>query len=523
MDFLVFLIPLFPLTAAAIIGFGHLFNFLKGEEDEHITAQIAKSAISLSCLLAIVLLVYDLLNKNNGFYHLAQWLGSEKLQIDVSFITSGFSVIVAALFSVILVIVTRFSINYIHKEPGFHRFFFLLSLFSFAMLLLVLSANAAITFIGWEIAGLCSYFLVSFAYDRPIATINATRVFVTNRIGDAGFILGIGLSFYYAETINWNDLNIIAENLTTPTATVIALCFSVAATAKSAQLPFTPWLARAMEGPTPSSALFYGGVMIHAGVFLLILLQPLFERAPFVMDLLVVIGFLTALYSFIVGLTQTDVKSSLCFAISSQIGLMFLECGLGFWELASWHLCAHTIIRCYQVLTAPSLLHYVHGNPMKPVSRYIAKVRWLYIISLQRFWLDPIADRILVRPILGLGHDLAHFDNNVIDRAMGTPVTSSRAISSLAQLEEKVLGVGQSEFNLTQFGHGNGTVGRLFEWTANILNWFEERLVLRGIGMDIVNIGNRFGQAANTFEHLLLKPRYLVLFVFVVLLIAATR
>lgn len=521
MDYLVFLIPSLPFLAAVIIGFGHLFNRITGQEGEYISAGIARGAITLSCLTAIILLVADLLGRNSGVIVTKQWLSSGNFVIELNFLTTGFSVVTAALFSIILVVVTRFSTNYIHKEPGFHRFFFVLSLFSSAVLMLILSGNAAGTFIGWEIAGLCSYLLISFAYDRPVASINATRVFVTNRIGDAGFILGIALSFYYVGTINWVNLNEIAGSLATPTATVISLCFVVAAIAKSAQLPFTPWLARAMEGPTPSSALFYGGVMIHAGIFLVILLQPIIERAPLTMGVLVVIGLFTAIYSFIVGLTQTDVKSSLCFAISGQLGLMFLECGLGLWELASWHLCAHAVVRSYQVLTAPSLLHYVHGNPMRPVAHQIANKRWLYIASLQRFWLDPIADRILVRPVSGLGHDLDRFDKNIIDRAMGTPVSANYTLSSLTQLEKRIDKKIQGAIQI-EFVQSSGIVGKLFEWIANTMSWFEDRLVLRGIGMDMVDIGRKLGKAANTFEQLILKPRYLVLFVFIVLMIAAS-
>ena len=521
MDFLVVFIPLLPFIAAAIIGFGYLFNRIDGVQSERITAVIAKSTITLSCLLAIALLAADLMAMNSGIFIVGQWLSSGSLSIKLNFISTGFSVIVAALFSIILAVITHFSMNYIHSEAGFHRFYFVLSLFSSGMLLLILSGNAAGTFIGWEIAGLCSYLLISFAYDRPVAAINATRVFVTNRIGDAGFILGIALSFYFSGTIDWVRLNEISETLATPTVTVISLAFVIAAIAKSAQLPFTPWLARAMEGPTPSSAVFYGAVMIHSGVFLVILLHPLIEKAPLTMALLVVVGLFTAIYSFIVGLTQTDVKSSVCFAISGQLGLMFLECGLGLWELATWHLCAHTIVRCYQVLTAPSFLFYVHRNPMRLITPYIANKRWLYIASLQRFWLDPIADRTLVRPINGLGHDLDRFDKNIIDRAMGAPVSTNYTISSLTQLEKNLDKKAQHEIQV-EFVRGSGMVGKLFEWIANIMSWFEDRLVLRGIGMDMVGIGSKLGQAAITFEQFILKPRYLVLFVFIVLMIAAS-
>jgi NADH:ubiquinone oxidoreductase subunit 5 (subunit L)/multisubunit Na+/H+ antiporter MnhA subunit len=519
MDALVVLIPLLPFIAAALIGIGQVSGTLSGEASESTTALIASWAISMSCLLAMVLLGADLLGKNTGSLTVGQWLDSGTLNVQVNFITAGFNVRLAALFSLLLVIISRFSINYMHREAGFHRFFFILSLFASAMLLLVLSANAAGTFFGWEIAGLCSYLLIAYSYNRPVATTNATRVFVTNRIGDAGFILGAGLSYAWAGSINWNDLNAASAQLSKGEATGISLCFAMAAFAKSAQLPFTPWLARAMEGPTPSSAVFYGAVMIHAGVYLVCQLEPVFEQAPFAMAVLAVAGCTTAIYSFIVGLTQTDVKSSLVFATSGQLGLMFLECGLGFWQLASWHLCAHAVVRGYQLLTAPSLMHNVQDNPVKPVTPLIAELRWAYIASLQRFWLDQMADWALVRPIRRLAHDLSFFDDHVVDHIMGAPAPAIRTISSLAQMEEKILGA-RLDNEVDQFAHGSGLAGKLTEGFATIMHWFEDRLVLRGIGKDAINYGRKLGHAANKFEQLILRPRYLVLFVIITLLVA---
>lgn len=521
MDYLVVFIPLVPLLAAVAIVAIFLLHQNGSEDRDNKTALVSNVSVTLSCLFAITLLISDLLGRNSGSYNIGQWLSSDSLKIDVNFITSGFAVIVAALFSIILVIVTRFSTFYLYREPGFIRYLLIFSLFSTGMMLIALSGNAVMTFIGWEIAGTCSYFLIAYAYDRPVATLNATRVFVTNRVGDTGFILGIGLTFYYVGTVDWHTLNAMTEQLTMPTATVIALCFAVAAFAKSAQLPFAPWLARAMEGPTPSSAIFYGAIMIHSGVFLVILLQPIFEQSPFAMTLLVIVGLSTAIFSYIIGLTQTDVKSSMCFAITGQIGLMFVECGLGFWELASWHLCAHVIVRCYQVLSSPSLIAKANDNPMRPVSSKLSHLRWLYISSLQRFWLDPITDRALIRPIYGLGQDLEHFDSNIINRAVGSPKSAGRAISSITQLEQKVLNARPGQ-DADEFVRAKGMVGKLLEWTASAMSWFEERLVLRGIGVEIVDIGRYLGLAANTFEKLILKPRYLVLFVFIVLLIAAS-
>ena len=517
MDALVVLIPLLPLVAAAIIGIGHLLGLISGEADENTTADIAGWAISMSCLLALALLGADLLGKNTGSYTIGHWLNSDTLDVQLNFITSGFNVRLAALFSALLAIVIRFSMDYLHREAGYHRFFFILSLFAFAMLLLVLSGNAVGTFIGWEMAGLCSYFLIVYAYDRPVAAANATRVFVTNRIGDAGFILGVGLSYAWIDSINWSVINTASVQSTPGEATAIALCFAVAAFAKSAQLPFTPWLARAMEGPTPSSAIFYGAVMVHAGVYLIILLRPVFEHAPLAMAVVGIVGLMTAVYGFVVGLTQTDVKSSLIFATSGQLGLMFMECGLGFWQLAAWHLCAHAVVRGYQFLTAPSLMHNVRGLETDLLPRSVPT--WIYVASLQRFWLDQITDWALVKPVRGLAHDLSYFDDHIVDRVMGSPTPAIQAISSLAQLEEQMIGA-HLDSESDKFAQGSGLAGKLTEWTAGILHWFEDRFVLRGIGKGAIDYGRELGHLANKFERSVLRPRYLVLFVFITLLVA---
>lgn len=519
MDALVVLIPLLPFIAAALIGIAHFLGVLTGEARENITADIANGAIILSCMMALTLMGADLLGLNTGAFSVGQWLGSDTLNIRVNFITTGFSVRLAALFAVLLAIVSGFSVNYMHKESGFHRFFFILSLFSSAMLFLVLSGNAVGTFVGWEIAGVCSYLLISYFYSRPVAGHNAMRVFITNRIGDAGFIVGIGLSYAWVDTINWSQLNAAAAELTSGEATGIALCFAVAAFAKSAQLPFTPWLARAMEGPTPSSAVFYGAVMVHAGVYLVCLLQPIFEQSLLARIVLAVVGLTTAVYSVIVGLTQSDIKSSLAFASSGQLGLMFLACGLGFWQLAAWHLCAHAIVRGYQLLTAPSLIHNIHDNPVKPVAASIAGLRWAYIASLQRFWLDEITDWGLVKPVHCVAHDLSYFDDHIVDRLIGIPAPALSTLSSLAQREEKRIGA-RLDNDIDEFAHGSGVAGKLTEWAAAVTHWFEDRFVLRGIGKDSIDFGRQLGYAANKFESLILRPRYLVLFVCITLLVA---
>ncbi|MDD2761059.1 MAG: proton-conducting transporter membrane subunit [Methylomonas sp.] len=520
MNILTLLMPLAPLLAALLIGGLHFFQFLRGESGEKLTSRIGLTALGLSFLSALALAGAEWAGwRPSAVYDYGQWLHSGKLNIDLALKAGGFNLLLATLFSLLLLIVMRFSVNYLHKEAGFHRFFFILSLFSSAMSLLVLSANALFTFLGWEVAGVCSYWLIAYAYDRPVAAHNAVRAFVTNRIGDGGFLLGISLALIWLESADWQAINAEAAELTRNDATLLALSFALAAFAKSAQVPFTPWLARALEGPTPSSAVFYGGVMIHAGVFLIIQLQPLFEQVPLAMLVLAGVGAITAFYGAWIALAQTDIKSSQAYAASAQLGLMFVECGLGWWTLASWHLAAHAVMRCYLLLTAPSILHATHGRPIKPVPPFLANCRWAFTFALQRGWLEPALDALLTKPTLRLARDMRTIDDRLIDPALGVPAPTMRAISSLAQWEERKMGA-NLDSEEDRFAQGSGLAGKLAQWSSTLMSWFEYHFILRGLGRESIRIGRRLGRAANRFEHLLQSPRYLVLFVLIVLMAA---
>jgi hypothetical protein len=237
------------------------------------------------------------------------------------------------------------------------------------------------------------------------------------------------------------------------------------------------------------------------------------------MQVLVAVGGLTALYSYLVGLSQTDIKSSQAFATSAQLGLMFVECGLGFWTLAAWHLAAHTVVRCYLLLTAPSILHNTHGQPIQQVAPFLANCHWAFIASLQRGWLEMATDWLLVKPVLQLAKDARYIDEHLIDPAFGAPAPAIKAISSLAQLEEQKMGANLDSTE-DRFAQGSGLAGKLAGWTAAILNWFEYTFILRGIGRESIRLGRRLGHAANRYEQLLLRPRYLALFVLIALLVA---
>ena len=497
---LAWLAPLLPLLAAAWIGIGIVARVNLGEAGEKQTSLVMSIASGGALLLLLLLDLLAVINGPPGKIHLLGWLQVDEYSIDLAFILDGFALAVATLVALIAFLSIRFSINYLHREAGFQRFFMLLGLFNSAMLLIVMAANTGLMFIGWELAGVSSYLLIGYAYNRDTASKNANRAFVTNRIGDAGFILGIFFSVTWLGSSDWQSMAQTASYLQTTHVAVIAGSFVIAALAKSAQVPFAGWIARALEGPTPSSAVFYGALMVHAGVYLVIRLEPLLTQVPILMLMLVLIGLLSTLYGWLCALVQTDVKSSLMFSTTAQVGLMFLACGLGWFELAKWYLLLHASFRAYQFLHAPALMHLATAGP-RPVPAWLAGNTWLYNAALRRFWLDPVADAVLVKPTRALSTDLQNFDERVVNRMVGLP---NRSYLGAAEIKPGTSTPGN-------VGRGRGVVGRLMEFLARVLHWFEEHLILKGGGEGLIAGIQLVGKYMQQAENLLSQPRYLIL------------
>ncbi len=502
------LIPLLPLLAAISIGIRVLGNRDQDEAGEPVTSRIALTATALSLLLLLALDLQALLGHTPRQVFFASWLSSGAYRVDISFTLDGLGLSLATLFALLCLTAMRFSVDYMHRETGFHRFFLFLSLFSGAMLLITLAGNAVMVFIGWELAGISSYLLIAYAYERPTATTNATRAFVTNRIGDGGFILSIAFCFLWLGSVEWPAIAGGQHQLDTLHSGLVLSGFLLAAMAKSAQIPFAGWIAGALEGPTPSSAIFYGAVMVHAGVYLLIRLEPLLVQVPAMMILLVFFGLLTALYGWLSSLVQSDAKSALMFSTTAQTGLMFVECGLGWFDLAAWHLAAHAILRAYQFLHAPALLHLTR-KATRPAPAWLLKHPRLFNAALQRFWLDPISDWLLVRPTRALSQDIRDFDQKVVNRIVGLP-TGTTALSSLSQYEKGKTGLAATDSDI---GTGSGAAGHALEWFAVRLQWFEEHLVLKGSGEGLMGAIRLIGKYAMLIEQLLSQPRYLLLLI----------
>src|ERR1700677_49787 len=259
-----------------------------------------------------------------------------------------------------------YSTGYMAHEGGYYRFFGYLNLFMFSMLMLVLANNLLLLFVGWEGVGTCSYLLIGFYFHKKSASDAGKKAFIVNRVGDAGFLLGIFLTSALLGTIRFTDIGpALAAGgfaIGDPRITAIALLLFVGATGKSAQIPLYVWLPDAMEGPTPVSALIHAATMVTAGVYMVARMNPLFSRAPFAMFVVALVGALTAFFAATIGLVQTDIKKVLAYSTVSQLGYMFLGLGVGAYAAGVFHLMTHAFFKGLLFLAAGSVIHAMGGD-----------------------------------------------------------------------------------------------------------------------------------------------------------------
>ncbi len=509
---LLLLIPGLPFLAALWIVVGFIGGWNRGEKGERETARVAVTANTLSLLAMLGLEVYDFTHGAPGHVMLFPWLQSGDYYVSVSLMLDTLSLTFGVVLATITLLVTRFSVNYLHREAGFQRFFIVMSLFSCAMLLIVLSGSALLGFIGWEMAGISSYMLIAYAWQRETAVEGATRAFITNRCGDVGYLFAMFIGFSWLGNVEWPALFGEKPGMSGMVVGIMTMGFMLAALVKSAQFPFSAWITRALEGPTPSSAVFYGSIMVHAGIYLLLRLEPLLEASPLLGKVLLLLGGLTVLYGWLGGQVQTDIKSSLIFSTQQQTGLMLVEIGLGFYTLAAFHMGLHAIWRAYQFLHSPSFLQQTEWQPAKPAPAWLRQHSWLYTAALQRFWLVPLENWLLVRPTQLLAHEVQTFDTRVIDRLAGMP-SHTNMLSTLVEMQA----FQQGKLRLdSSIGTGSGVFGKLMQWVAERFEWLEDRLLLQKGGGKLGKRLRQLGIHLDLIEELLAQPRYLIV------LIAAT-
>jgi len=358
---------------------------------------------------------------------LGNWFTVAEYGFPLSFVIDRLSLPFVCVTVVLAGIVGSFSVRYLHRDPGFQRFFILLNLFAFGALLVFTADSLDLLIGGWEIVGITSVLLIGFFQYRREPVRNALRVFATYRIADLNILVAVFLAHHWFGTASWSGMFTgewpgHVNNLNGTAATVIAVLLVFAASGKSAQGPFCGWLARAMEGPTPSSAVFYGAISVHAGAYLLLRVEPLIRSSEIATGLVIFIGITTAILSTLIHRTCADAKTSLAYASQTQLGIIFTEIGFGWTSLAIVHIVGHAMVRTMQFLRAPSMLHDYHrvhsaaGGHFKPTGDHYESMLpksvqiMLYRIALGRGFYDALVDRFIIAPVLGLARMLSKLE-----------------------------------------------------------------------------------------------------------------
>jgi NADH-quinone oxidoreductase subunit L len=392
---LVWLIPAFPLFGfLAILCFGRRMG-------EPLAGLFATSMVAASFVVAALIYV-DLLGMDEAershVETLFSWVPVDQLQIDMAFLVDPLSITMCLFVTGIGALIHLYSIGYMHGDPKFSKFFLYLNLFVLSMTLLVLGSNLLVTFLGWEGVGTCSYFLIAFWYTEEANATAGKKAFVTNRIGDFGFMLAMFLAFGAVGSLDYAVINdsALAGTLTTATATGIAALLFLGAVGKSAQLPLYVWLPDAMAGPTPVSALIHAATMVTAGVFLMVRINPVLgAAADWVPTMVAWVGAITALFAATIALAQNDIKKVLAYSTVSQLGYMFLAVGTGAYVAAIFHMVTHAFFKALLFLGSGSVIHGMHdeqdmrkmGKLFKymPVTASTFIIGWLAIAGVPPF------------------------------------------------------------------------------------------------------------------------------------------
>lgn len=405
-----------PLLLTFVLGFS---SFLKKPLGERLVGNITQGALLVSSLAAWIALFEFLFFKEARKLSLGQWFSTPEGGFSITFLIDGYSLGFCAFSVSVCYIVAIFSHRYLHQDPGYYRYFRQLGFFVSGMVLVILAGSMELLFVGWELLGLSSVLLVGFYHERRAPLQNAMRIFGIYRIGDISLLSATVLFHYWFGTGNLSLL--FSENASVALAgnsvsfTFIILLVLLAAAAKSALVPFSGWLPRAMEGPTPSSAVYYGCLSIHAGCFLLLRAGPLLETSLFARVCAGLLGILTAVYATLCTRVQSDVKSELAFAALTQVGVIVLEISFGFYSLAFLHIIGHASYRLFQLLNAPNILHEIHEmenalrthfrSPQHFTSTSKASKfhKVVYLFALQRGYLDSVIEFILEGVLFKLG------------------------------------------------------------------------------------------------------------------------
>jgi NADH-quinone oxidoreductase subunit L len=361
-------VPMAPLVGATLAGIlGTTFggNVL-GRRATH---SLTILGVLVSFILSVMTLfsVMDGARFNETIY---EWMVVGGLKMEIGFMVDGLTAMMMCVVTFVSLMVHLYTIGYMEEDRGYNRFFAYISLFTFSMLMLVMSNNLLQLFFGWEAVGLVSYLLIGFWFNKPTAIFANMKAFLVNRVGDFGFILGIGLIVAYTGTLNYTEIFAKAPALAALSlpgtdwmlVTVIAICLFIGAMGKSAQFPLHVWLPDSMEGPTPISALIHAATMVTAGIFMVSRMSPIFEMSDVALNFIMVIGAITALFMGFLGIIQNDIKRVVAYSTLSQLGYMTVALGASAYSVAVFHLMTHAFFKALLFLAAGSVIMGLHHN-----------------------------------------------------------------------------------------------------------------------------------------------------------------
>ncbi|MEK7344631.1 MAG: NADH-quinone oxidoreductase subunit L [Pseudomonadota bacterium] len=365
-------VPLAPLVGSVLAGvLGTQFG------GNWIGRRLSHTLTILGVLVAFILSAMTLKSVIDGAHFnetLYTWMVVGGLKMEVGFLIDGITAMMMCVVTFVSLMVHIYTIGYMEEDEGYNRFFAYISLFTFSMLMLVMSNNLLQLFFGWEAVGLVSYLLIGFWYNKPTAIFANMKAFLVNRVGDFGFILGIGLIVAYTGTLNYTELFAKAGELAAINfpwyvfgldgmlITVICICLFIGAMGKSAQFPLHVWLPDSMEGPTPISALIHAATMVTAGIFMVARMSPLFELSDAALNFIMVIGSITALFMGFLGIIQNDIKRVVAYSTLSQLGYMTVALGASAYSVAVFHLMTHAFFKALLFLGAGSVIMGMHHN-----------------------------------------------------------------------------------------------------------------------------------------------------------------
>jgi len=355
------LIPLIPAVSFLILlVFGRKLSkaWISGQACLAVLASFALSLVSFLGLLKVPHSNLPLVKT------LFSWISAGRFSAGLSFHFDPLTAVMVLVVTGVGFLIHLYSVGYMARDRSYARYFALLNLFTFAMLLLVMASNMVLLFVGWEGVGLCSYLLIGFWFEKPSAAAAGQKAFIVNRIGDAGFLLGLLFMFLFVGSTEFRaiDQAVLGGNLSQGAATLVCLLLFIGACGKSAQIPLYVWLPDAMEGPTPVSALIHAATMVTAGVYMVSRLNLLYSLSPAALQVVAAVGAATAVYAASMALVQNDIKRILAYSTISQLGFMFIGCGVGAYAAGMFHLTTHAFFKSLLFLAAGSVLHALSGE-----------------------------------------------------------------------------------------------------------------------------------------------------------------